>query len=226
MTAAGLLVDYGGVLTTSVTESFAAFCAAEGIELEVFKRVVLGAARGPESPFALVETGRITQEEFDGHVARLLAEACGRTVDPAGLKQRLFAGVGPDEAMVDAVRRARAGGIRTGLVSNSWGGRDYPRETFGDTFDAIVISGEAGVRKPEPEIYLLAAERIGVAPAGCVFVDDFRVNVEGAERVGMTGIHHRSAEETIPVLEPLLGVPLWPGGARKGVPPTAGVEVD
>jgi epoxide hydrolase-like predicted phosphatase len=204
----GLLVDYGGVLTTSVTDSFAAFCGAEGIELELFKRVVLGAARGPESPFAMVETGRLSQEEFDGHVARLLSDACGRAIDPAALKQRLFATVQPDERMVSAVRRARAAGVGTALVSNSWGGRDYPPEIVDGLLDAVVISGEVGLRKPEPEIYLLAAEKIGVRPPACVFVDDFRVNVEGAERVGMKGIHHRSAYETLPKLGRLLGVSL------------------
>jgi putative hydrolase of the HAD superfamily len=205
-------MDYGGVLTTSVTDSFAAFCAREDIELEVFKRVVLGTARGPESPFSKVETGRIDQDEFDREVAQILTDACGRSVDPEGLKLRLFATIGPDSAMIDAVRRARSAGIRTGLVSNSWGGRDagrgYTHAPLDDLFDAIVISGEVGMRKPDPEIYLFASDKVAVAPDACVFVDDFAVNVEGAERVGMRGIHHRQTEETIAALEEHLEIGL------------------
>lgn len=212
LSSRALLVDYGGVLTTSVTDSFAAFCASEGIEFEVFKRVVLGAARGPESPFSKVETGQIDQDEFDREVAQILSDACGRAVDPEGLKLRLFAGIGPDAAMVDAVRRARSAGIRTGLISNSWGGREagesYRQAPLDELFDAVVISGEVGMRKPDPEIYLFAADKVAVAPDACVFVDDFAVNVEGAERVGMRGILHRRTDETISALEEHLEIGL------------------
>lgn len=204
----GLLVDFGGVLTTSVTESFEAFCRDEGIEFEVFKTVVLGAARTPDSPFTLVERGDIEQDEFDRRIAAVLSEACGRAVDPAGLKQRLFARAVPDERMIAAVGRAREHGVRTALVSNSWGGRDYPEDVLGRLFDEVLISGLIGLRKPDPEIYLLAARTLGVDPPDCIFVDDFPVNVEGARAVGMAAVRHRSAEETIPALERFLGVSL------------------
>jgi putative hydrolase of the HAD superfamily len=77
-----------------------------------------------------------------------------------------------------------------------------------------VISGEVGMHKPEPEIFHLGAERIGVAPEECVFVDDLRENCAGAEAVGMKAILHRGAEGTLPQLEELLGVPLSDAGAR------------
>lgn len=198
-----LLVDFGGVLTTSVLDAFAAFCVAEEIDIDVFRGVVMGASRTPDSPFARVEVGAITQEEFDVVLAAALSDACGKPVAADGLKQRLFAALQADDEMVAAVRAARRSGIRTALVSNSWGGRDYPREDFDDLFDVVIISGEVGLRKPEPQIFALAAREVGVEPAGCVFVDDFQVNVEGAEAVGMIGVHHRSAMETIPRLEAL-----------------------
>ena len=114
--------------------------------------------------------------------------------------------------MLGAVRAARAGGVATGLISNSWGLGIYDRLDSTDMFDATVISGEVGLHKPQPEIYLLACERLGVEPAAAVFVDDLRENCAGAEAVGMTAILHRDSAQTIARLEELLGVAL-PGPA-------------
>ena len=70
-----------------------------------------------------------------------------------------------DEAMVAGVRAARRAGIRTAMLSNSWGEDRYDRAQLEALFDAWVISGEVGMRKPDPAIYELAAERLGLAPA-------------------------------------------------------------
>ena len=120
----------------------------------------------------------------------------------------MFAGLEPDAAMLGAVGAARAAGVRTGLISNSWGLGIYDRLDSTDLFDATVISGEVGMHKPQPEIYLLACERLGVEPAAAVFVDDLRENCAGAEEVGMTAVLHRDSAETIARLEQLLGVEL------------------
>jgi epoxide hydrolase-like predicted phosphatase len=110
--------------------------------------------------------------------------------------------------MLDVVRRARGAGVRTGLVSNSWGTRRYPRELLAELFDAVVISGEVGLRKPAPEIYRLGAQRVGLEPDACVFVDDLPYNLSPAAELGMATIHHRTAEATAGELERLLGVNL------------------
>jgi putative hydrolase of the HAD superfamily len=204
----GLLCDYGGVMTSPIFASFNAFCETEGITLEAFRSVMQGAARKEGSPFAMVETGAITEEQFDEAVATLLSDACGKTIPPAGLKQRMFALVKPDEAMWNAVAAARDAGVRTGLLSNSWGGRDYPIEELKAIFDDVLISGHVGLRKPDPEFYLLAADRIGARSDECVFVDDFNVNVEGAQAVGMTGVLHKDAQTTISTLEEIFGLQL------------------
>jgi len=192
-------------MTSPIFASFNAFCETEGITLEAFRSVMQGAARKEGSPFAMVETGAITEEQFDAAVATLLSEACGKTIAAAGLKQRMFALVKPDDVMWRAVGAARAAGVRTGLLSNSWGGRDYPIEELKEIFDDVLISGQVGLRKPDPEIYLLAADRIGARAEDCVFVDDFNVNVEGAEAVGMTGILHKDARTTITRIEQIFG---------------------
>jgi epoxide hydrolase-like predicted phosphatase len=111
--------------------------------------------------------------------------------------------------MLDAVRAARSAGVKTGLISNSWGsGLEYDPSLMEELFDAVVISGDVGMHKPQPEIFELGASRIGVPAGECVFVDDLRENCEGAEAVGMTAILHRGAEGTLPRLEELLGLTL------------------
>ncbi len=198
----GLLVDYGGVLTSNVFDSFRDFCVAEGLDPDAIKRLFR------EDPRALrmvrgVETGELSQAEFDEGFGELL-----EIDDRAGLVDRMFGGVRADEQMLAALRRARAAGIRTGLISNSMGTGRYDRDSFPELFDGVVISGEVGMHKPQPEIFLLGAERAGVEPGACVFVDDLRENCEGAEAVGMTAILHRGAEHTVPELERVLGVEL------------------
>jgi len=149
-----------------------------------------------------LETGELDEAGFEPRFAELLGLA-----DSAGLIDRLFGGLGPDEAMIGAVRGARAEGVKTGLISNSWGLGIYDRAPV-DLFDETVISGDVGLHKPQPEIYLLACERLRVAAGDCVFVDDLRENVQGAEAVGMTAILHRESTATVARLEELLGVSL------------------
>jgi epoxide hydrolase-like predicted phosphatase len=194
-------MDWGGVLTTDVFASFRAFCEVEGLEPDAVGRRFREDRDCRELLIAL-ETGEVDEADFEPRFADLLG------VGASGLIDRLFAGSAPDEEMVDAVRRARAGGIRTGLVSNSWGTRRYPRELLGELFDGVVISGEVGIRKPAPEIYRLGAERIGREPETCVFVDDLPFNLSPAAELGMATVHHRAAAETIGELERLLGLVL------------------
>ena len=150
-----------------------------------------------------LERGELEVPEFERRFAPLLGVA-----EADGMVARLFGRVQPDDQMIDAVKRVRSQGIPTGLISNSWGGTTYDQVVMDELFDAIVISGEVGLHKPEPEIFQLGAERLGVPPEECVFVDDLRENCEGAEAVGMTAILHRGAEGTLPELERLLGVDL------------------
>jgi len=112
----------------------------------------------------------------------------------------MFDGFEADVAMLEVLRRLHGLDVRTALVSNSWG-FDYPRDAWEGLFDAVVISGEVGARKPDPEIYLLTARRLGLPPDACVFVDDLAVNVRGAAAVGMIGVHHTSPDSTIEELE-------------------------
>jgi putative hydrolase of the HAD superfamily len=201
--ARALLVDFGGVLTTNVFESFRAFCDAEGLAPNTVKEMFRSRGEGL-ALLRQLERGELTVEEFEPRFAAVL----GIAERAEGMVERLFAGVGPDERMVGAVRRVRESGLPTGLISNSWGRTTYDEALIEELFDAAVISGDVGLHKPEPEIFRLGAERIGVPPEDCVFVDDLRENCEGAEAVGMTAVLHRGADSTLPELERLLGLPL------------------
>jgi epoxide hydrolase-like predicted phosphatase len=195
----GLLIDFGGVLTTSVWDSFADFCRSKNLEEDAVKRLFRD---DPEALTDLrgLETGGLSEDEFELRFAKRLG-----LKEPTGLIDGMFTGMRPCKRMVAAVAAARAAGVRTGLVSNSWSTSHYDRDLLAELFETVVISAEVGLHKPQPEIYLLAAERLGEEPAGCVFVDDLRENCVGAEAVGMTAILHRDAAQTIPLLEDLLG---------------------
>jgi putative hydrolase of the HAD superfamily len=197
----GLLVDYGGVLTTSLFDSFASFCELEGLAPQELAQKF---RKDPEARSLLIalETGEIEEEEFEPQLAAILG------VQAPSLIDRLFAGSGPEKVMLAAVLGARNKGVRTGLISNSWGTRRYDREQLEQLFDGVVISGEVGMRKPTPRMYALGAELIGVPPEQCVYVDDLEFNLAPAAELGMATVHHVDADKTVGELERLLGVPL------------------
>lgn len=213
----GLLVDYGGVLTNPLGDTMAAWCRLDDVAIGEFRRVMrelLGPGYGEEAvanPVHALERGEIAIPDFERELAGRLRTRRGERVDPAGLLRRMFAAFHTDPLMFAAVRTARAAGVRTGLVSNSWG-LDYPREGWGELFDTVVISGEVGMRKPEPAIYRYAADRLGLAPQLCVFVDDLAPNVRGAAAVGMSTVLHRDQVSTIAELERYLGLALSSAG--------------
>ena len=202
MARSGLLVDWGGVLTTDLFASFTSFCEAEGIEAQRV-RDLFRHDRDARDLLIEFECGRVEEADFEERFAGHLGVA-----EHSGLIDRLFAGSGPDVEMIAAVRAARESGVRTGLISNSWGTRRYPRDLMAELFDGVVISGEVGMRKPAPEMYSLGAESIGRDPADCVYVDDLAFNLEPAQALGMAVVHHTSADTTVPELERLLGLPL------------------
>jgi putative hydrolase of the HAD superfamily len=200
----GLIVDFGGVLTTDIFVSFRKFCEAEGLSPETVRDRFLN---DPEARRLLeeLETGRMREAEFEPAFAAVLEVESERLID------RLFGGMEPDAAMVEGVRAARAAGVRTAMLSNSWGDDRYDRRQLQELFDAWVISGEVGIRKPDPAIYELAAERLGLPPEQCVFVDDLPGNLKPARAIGMATVVHRGdAAATLAEVSELLGVDLSP----------------
>lgn len=196
-----LLIDWGGVLTTNLFASFRSFAGRTGIDPQSLMTRFRTDPSARELLVAL-ETGAMDESAFEHRFAAILE------IEPEGLIDGLFADVHPDMAMVNAVAMARRAGIRTALVSNSWGEHRYPLEMFDELFDGVVISGQEGIRKPAMRMYELGAERAGAAAEACVFVDDLPFNLTPAQELGMAAVHHTSADTTLPELERLLGIPL------------------
>jgi putative hydrolase of the HAD superfamily len=202
-----VVFDYGGVLTTPIGDSIAAWLEADGIRPESFSSALkewLGRNAEPGTPIHRLETGELSIEEFDALLAARLTTYSGTPVDPTGVLRRLFAGMGTDEEMYGLIADLHAAGIRTALLSNSWG-NTYPRERLAELMDVIVISGEVGLRKPDPAIYRLALEQLDVSdPAAAVFIDDAGPNIAGAEALGMHGVLHQDAVTTRAALAALI----------------------
>lgn len=204
-----LVTDWGGVLTTALDASIAAFVAADGLDHDQLARAMreLVGDGATANPVHALERGEIEVPDFERRLADRLTAISGREVPPAGLLTRMFAWFTSEPSMINVVRRAHALGIRTALLSNSWG-NEYPVEDWGDAFDAVVISGKVGMRKPEPEIFLHTLQLVGSEPGDAVFIDDSAQHVRAAVALGMIGVHHVSYQQTLDELEAIFGVPL------------------
>ncbi|GAB3543677.1 HAD-IA family hydrolase [Actinopolyspora lacussalsi] len=193
-----VVFDYGGVLTTPGRTAVESWARAEGIRSESFSAVLrewVGRDAPDDTPIHLLETGELSLAEFDGMLAERLLRVDGRRVVAEGLLARLFSFMEPDEEMMRLVTALRDSGTRTGLLSNSWG-NSYPWQRLGPLFDQAIVSGEVGLRKPDPRIYHLALRRLDTPPERTLFVDDVRANIAAAEEIGMHTILHQDAKRT------------------------------
>src|SRR6201993_5644534 len=174
----GVITDWGGVLTTPILTTVQAWIQADGIDWESYRTVMRSwvfDAYGPDgspNPVHALERGECSGAEFEQMLAARLLRVDGEAVAAEGLLRRMFAASLPGPGMYDTIRALRAAGFSTALLSNSWGSDDYPRADFPGLFDTVVLSGEVGMRKPEKEIFLYAAQTLGLPPDQCVFVDD------------------------------------------------------
>jgi putative hydrolase of the HAD superfamily len=209
-----VILDWGGVMTNPIRDMVTVWLDDEDVDHEHYAAVmrpwVAGAYdhNGDANPIHALERGECTVEEFERLLASRIARRDGVQLVADGLLTRMFAGSTMALPMQAAVQVIRAAGLRTALLSNSWGMADYPRHLFPRMFDVVVISGEVGMRKPEERIFHHAAGLLGLAPDECVFVDDIEVNIEAAEALGMTAILHRDPLATLARLGELLGLAL------------------
>ena len=202
-----LVIDFGGVLTSPLDDAMQAFADDHGIEKEDLMGAALSAYKGETDVLVTdFETGRMSEDEFAVQFAHRLSEYSGVTIGHAGIIERLFETLELEEDMFELVRRARAGGRKTALLSNSWGMKLYPRDRLDELFDVIVISGEVGLRKPDPEIFALTVEKLDLEPGECVFVDDHPGHLSAAREAGMTTVLHREPAQSIQEVEALLGL--------------------
>lgn len=182
----GLILDFGGVLTTRMRLNGEAFERSEGLPPGAYFR----ALAEPEgvAVYAALEIGEATQEDWNRVIGGILG------IDPTDLMRRALANLRPEPQIVATAQRARAGGIKVAMLSNSFGIDPYnPYKALGmyeDFFDAVVLSELEGVRKPSPLIYRRALEALDLSGPECVFVDDHARNLPPAEALGIRTVHH------------------------------------
>jgi putative hydrolase of the HAD superfamily len=199
----GLILDFGGVVTTDLFAELSAFCVREGLPPDAFARALRDTPEG-RAAFEAVEAGQIPQRDYEITIGRLLG------VDDHGLLKRALGGLRPRPEVLGLVQRARSAGVRVGVLSNSWGDGEYDPYDGYDLdalFDAVVISGDAGIRKPDPAVYLLMTEQLGTTPRECVFADDTAANLPPAEALGMATVHFTDPDAGITEVSALLGLP-------------------
>jgi epoxide hydrolase-like predicted phosphatase len=210
----GVLVDWGGVLTSSLPEAIGRWIEADRIDgghYSVVMREMIEHAysdgNGGGNLIHALERGELSGADFERDLAARLLTVDGVPPAAEGLLDRMFSGFHRVDAMYDALIDLRRQGVRTCLLSNSWS-NTYPREDWDEVFDAVVISGEVGMRKPEPRIFQHALDLVGLPGERCVFIDDIEANIVAARDLGIAGIHHLDADSTIVALESMLRLPL------------------
>lgn len=213
-----VLFDYAGVLGTPPFEGLAEWEREMGYPPGATLRVMMrGSYLDPASghAFHAVETGRMELDEYLELAAEGSEELLdGKRFDPDAYRQFLREHrFGAQWPFVHRARDLRAAGYRVAVVTNNI--RDWEAIWTStiplDLFDVVIDSCVVGLRKPDPEIYLLACEQLGVEPDESVFLDDMELNVEGARAVGMAGIHVRGVPAALAELDALVQARGRPG---------------
>jgi len=219
----GVVLDWGGVLTNPILDTVDSWLKLERISRESYLTIMrlwlsqaYQAGRAEDradqgNPVHRLERGEWPDEEFERELAGHLVREDGRPVPAEGLLGRMFAGSFLDDSMQDLLRTLRSAGLKTALLSNSWGRNGYPRPLLDELFDAVVISCEVGMRKPEQRIFAYTTRLLGLQPRECVFVADVEANVTAARTMGFLAVHHRRYQQTAQRLTELIGIPLGLG---------------
>lgn len=209
-----VLWDFGGVITTSPFEAFNRYEREHGIPVDFIRSVN---ARNPDSnAWAQLESDAIDLAEFDRLFAQETA-AAGHSIPGAEVLQLLSGDVRP--AMVAALEAIKARYRVACITNNVRAAGTGPGMAIGSArveavaqvmslFDFVIESSVVGLRKPDPRIYQLACEKMGIAPTEAVFLDDLGVNLKSARALGMHTIKVTSQEQALLDLENVLGMTL------------------
>lgn len=203
---AALILDFGGVLTTDLWASVRACARREDLHEDALLALLRDDAE-IHPLFVGLERGEVGQSDFEAS----LAAAAG--IKPHGLLGRMCAELRPDEAMLAAVATLRATGVRIGVLSNSWGSgyfNPYEGYQLENRADAVLISDQVHLRKPEPAIFELMLDLLDVAARDSVFVDDVAANLPPAKTMGMSVIHHVHTRRTLAELQTMFASQLLP----------------
>jgi putative hydrolase of the HAD superfamily len=200
--------DFGGVLTTPLMSAFNRVQDDIDVPLDAYpKAFAHSVEHDGEHPLFALERGEITEAEFLARLERGLADALGRKVSLHGLGARLMGAMQPNHELLERYRILRGNGVRLALCTNNvreWEPLWRAMLPVDELFEVVVDSAFVGTRKPEPRIYAITLERLGLPADACAFVDDLEVNVAAAQEAGMHGIHFRDNAQAIAELDALL----------------------
>ncbi|MBU6215851.1 MAG: HAD family phosphatase [Acidobacteria bacterium] len=186
-----VIFDFGGVFIDSPFTALVEAAGREGLDPEVVLEVVFGPyEQDTDHPWHRLERGEVDLGVARDEIVAIAVDRIGRPIEPFDLLAAL-AGGGVREQFVDCCRAQRAAGRRTGLLTNNAAEFEEfwrPIIPLDELFDDVVDSSAVGLRKPDPRVYHLALERLGVSAAETVFVDDAPGNVVGARAVGMRAV--------------------------------------
>jgi putative hydrolase of the HAD superfamily len=196
-----VISDFGGVLTTPLIESFMAFQDQTGITTETLGMAMQAATEtNGDNPLFEMERGEISEVAFLEKLTESLEPLLGHRPEMHRFKEIYFEALDPNPQMIELMRGLKDAGYRMAMLTNNvreWEPLWRPMLPVDEIFETVVDSGFVGCRKPESRIYALTLERIGLPAEACLFVDDIKVNCEGAERTGMTAVHFQDNEQAI-----------------------------
>ncbi len=205
--------DFGGVLTTPLLTSFAAMQDSHGIPLEALGKAMVHAteAHGGENPLFELEKGAISEAEFLRRIGDGLEDAVGHRIDLHGYGEGFFSHLRPNLELFAYFRTLHERGLRLAILTNNvreWEPLWRPMLPIDEIFELVVDSAFVGMRKPDPRIYELTLERLGVAAESTVFLDDLEINCDAARGVGMSAVWFRDTTQAIADLDAVLADPV------------------
>ncbi|MFE7509854.1 MULTISPECIES: HAD-IA family hydrolase [unclassified Streptomyces] len=200
----GLILDFGGVLTTPLLPAVLAFERREGLPQGACLAALYKDDEGVRITSDL-ERGAVSQTEWNEFAGKMLG------VSPENLMGRIFGDLRPEPLLIDAAAAARRAGIKVSILSNSVGLAPwdlYDGYELDRLYDVVVISEHHLLRKPDPELFEITLKLMDLPADECVFVDDTVAYTEAAEKLGITGVHNEDPKQTVAALSELFGVNL------------------
>jgi putative hydrolase of the HAD superfamily len=204
-----IVSDFGGVLTTPLLDAFVGLQERRGVPLEAFGAALMRAAEADAgtNPLFELETGRLTEAQFVEKLGAALRAELGRDVDLARFGETFFEHLHPNHELFAFMRTLHDRGYRMAILTNNvreWESLWRSMLPVDELFELVVDSGFEGVRKPDPRIYEVTLDRLGVAADAALFVDDTEVNCDAARALGMQAVWFRSNAQAIGEIERLL----------------------
>jgi putative hydrolase of the HAD superfamily len=196
-----IVSDFGGVLTTPLLTSFMAVQDEIGITPEdLGKAMRTITEEDGENPLYAMERGEMAEADFLDRLNDGLEPLLGHRPELHRFREVYFEALHPNQEMIELMRELKASGLRMAMLTNNvreWEPVWRPMLPVDEIFETVVDSGFVGCRKPEPRIYEMTLERLGLPAEACLFVDDLLPNIEGARKAGMSAVHFRDNEQAI-----------------------------